>query len=127
MANMHPKDFTNHNIINIYDVLVEYKKNEYHHIFPKKSKAVIGFSEDKINSIANICFLPKKSNGSISNDNPSDYFVKKVKNVNTDYVDDLNLNFIPSEETSGIWKDDFEKFLKERSELIYKKLKIVIE
>jgi len=127
MANMHPKDFTNHNTINIYDILVEYKKNEYHHIFPKKSKAVVGFSDDKINSIANICFLPKKSNGSISNDNPSEYFVEKVKNKNRHYIEDLNLNLIPSEETSGIWKDDFDNFLKERSELICKKLKRVIE
>jgi hypothetical protein len=127
MANMHPKDFTNHNKINIYDVLVEYKKNEYHHIFPKKSNAVIGFSGDKINSIANICFLPKKSNGSIGNDDPSKYFVEKVKNKNQHYKEDLNLNFIPSEKTSGIWKDEFEKFLKERSELIYEKLKTVIK
>ncbi len=127
MANMHPKDFTNHNNINIYDVLVEYKKNEYHHIFPKKSAAVIRFSADKVNSITNICFLPKKSNGSISNDDPSKYFVEKVKNKNTHYVDDLNLNLIPSEKTSGIWKDDFDKFLKERSELIHKKLKTFIE
>ena len=127
MANMHPKDFTNHNIINIYETLVEYKKNEYHHIFPKKSKALNEISNDKINSIANICFLPKKSNGSIGNDEPSKYFIEKVKKKNTHYVEDLKLNLIPFKKESGIWNDNFDKFLKDRSELIYKKLKTVIE
>ncbi|MGV8172074.1 MAG: GmrSD restriction endonuclease domain-containing protein [Candidatus Woesearchaeota archaeon] len=127
MANLHPRDFTNHNVINIYDVLVEYKKNEYHHIFPKRSDAVAKFSDDKINSVANICFLPKKSNSHISNDNPSEYFIHKVKEKNVHYLEDLNTNIIPHHKESGIWVDDFETFLNNRAQKIYEILQKLIE
>ncbi len=79
MANNNPVDFTNHKPVDIYDVLVEYKKSEYHHIFPRKSDVGKKYPEEKINSIVNICFLPKASNKHVDNDNPSLYFEKKVK------------------------------------------------
>jgi len=124
MANVYPKDFTNHNDVDIYNaVLIKYKKNEYHHIFPKKSSALIGVTDDKKNSIVNICFLPKQSNESVSNNNPSIYFVDKVKTKNTHYKEDLDSNLIPSDEVSGIWDNNFDKFLKDRAGLIYTKIK----
>lgn len=124
MANMFPRDFTNHNEVNIYDVLIRYKKSELHHIFPKKSSIGKKESEEEINSIVNICFLPKESNQKISNDNPSDYFNKKVKKVNeTYYQEDLKTNLIPSEENSAIWNNNFKKFLIDRAKLINNRIK----
>lgn len=126
MANTFPKDFTNHNDVDIYnDVLIKYKKNEYHHIFPKKSNSVVGVPDDKKNSIVNICFLPKQSNESISNSDPSIYFVDKVKNKNAHYKEDLNSNLIPFDDLSGIWDNNFDNFLKDRAEIIYNKIQEV--
>lgn len=126
MANNKPYDFTNHKEINIYDVLVEYKKSELHHIFPRKSDIGKKFSEDEINSIMNICFLPKFSNGSVvRNTNPSDYFNNKVK-PNPNWIEDLKSNFIPYDNSSGIWNDEYKQFLKQRSELILNNIKSVI-
>jgi len=124
MANAFPKDFTNHNEINIYDALIKYKKSELHHIFPKNSNSVKGkFSDEEINSVVNICFLPKESNQIISNKNPSEYFIEKVKENNIHYEEDLENNLIPVEKDSGIWDDNFKKFLIKRTELISKKIK----
>ena len=123
MANNSPFDFTNHKAINIYDVLVEYKKSELHHIFPQRSEIARNYPKEQINSILNICFLPKVSNGSISNDNPSLYFNKKVKEKNTQhYLSDLRSNLIPSDEDSAIWDDDFKKFLHQRASLMLSKI-----
>ena len=96
-----------------------------HHIFPKNSSSVKGkFSDDEINSIVNICFLPKESNQSISSANPSKYFIDKVKEKNTQYYEeDLENNLIPNYKDSGIWDDNFKKFLMERTKLINKKIK----
>ncbi|PIN84999.1 MAG: hypothetical protein COV47_04460 [Candidatus Diapherotrites archaeon CG11_big_fil_rev_8_21_14_0_20_37_9] len=118
-----PFDFTNHKEVNIYDVLVEYKKSELHHIFPQKSRIASEHSKDKINKILNICFLPKSSNGSISNDNPSVYFIKKVKEKNSHYIEDIKSNIIPEGDESGIWNDKYEKFLEQRSDLILNEIK----
>ena len=123
LANNSPFDFTNHKAINIYDVLVEYKKSELHHIFPQRSEIARNYPKEQINSILNICFLPKVSNGSISNDNPSLYFNKKVKEKNTQhYLSDLRSNLIPSDEDSAIWDDDFKKFLHQRASLMLSKI-----
>ena len=117
MANKKPFDFTNHKEINIFDVLVEYKKSELHHIFPQKSEVGKKLGDD-INSILNICFLPRSSNQSIHNDNPSIYFLKKVKEKNAHYLEDIESNLITSDSVSGVWDNNFEKMLKQRAELI---------
>jgi len=127
MANMYPKDFTNHKEVDVYDLLIKYKKSELHHIFPKKSKSIEGYSDDEINSIINICFLPKESNQNVSNANPKDYFKGKVKDINDYYEEDLKSNLIPYDKDSGIWNDDFQKFLKNRAELIIKRINEIIK
>lgn len=127
-ANKRPRDFTNHQSINIYDVLIEYKKSELHHIFPKRSIVANNYSKDLINSIVNVCFLPKASNGSIGNDNPSKYFVQKVKMKNTQhYEEDLISNLILPIDQSGIWCDNFDLFLQQRTELIIKEIYAIVD
>ncbi len=123
MASQKPFDITNHTEIPIYDSFINPKKSELHHIFPKKSNAVINSNKDKVDCVVNICFLPKKSNQIIGNDNPSSYFEKKVKQKNKHYEEDLKSNLIPPyEKNSAIWKDNFDAFIEQRADLIIEKI-----
>ena len=67
-----------------------------------------------INSIANISFLPKDTNGYISNKNPKDYF-SEAQAKNKHFSEDIKTHLIPTE---NIFNNNFENFLKNRASII---------
>lgn len=109
-----PRDYFTHNIVNINEIFIKSKKDELHHIFPVKSEIGRKYRGMLINSIANISFLPKDTNGYISNKNPKDYF-SEAQAKNKHFSEDIKTHLIPTE---NIFNNNFENFLKNRASII---------
>jgi predicted transport protein len=116
-ANLHPIDFGNHYAININEFFIKSRKEELHHIFPKKSE-VGQKNKENILSIVNVCFITKITNQKILNKNPSLY-LKDCKQTNNFLEEDIKTHIIPLELLN---KDNFPEFLEERAEMIKKEI-----
>ncbi|MCQ8783685.1 GmrSD restriction endonuclease domain-containing protein [Mangrovibrevibacter kandeliae] len=92
-------------------VLQKGNKNEFHHIFPRAHLKKSGLENDKINAIANICFLSKSDNNRIKDKDPSVY----VSMITADKKEEiLDTNLIPV----GFESLTYDEFLDKRSEII---------
>jgi hypothetical protein len=71
-----------------------------------------GAKKSKIDDscLANMCFLSRTDNNTISGSAPSDY----RKKLGDDIEDIEEANFLPP----STWEDDFEKFVEDRSVLL---------
>jgi hypothetical protein len=112
LAQNNPRSFISGSPISLRDVLSNYNRNEFHHIFPKAFLKGIGIPDSKINSLANFCFMSKSDNNRISGDKPSIYKTKLGTNVN----DILSSTF----SSDTLFLDDYDKFLNERATNLWK-------
>ncbi|KJS14799.1 MAG: hypothetical protein VR69_16085 [Peptococcaceae bacterium BRH_c4b] len=126
LASKKPIDFYNHQTIKINEVLIKGKKSELHHIFPRNSKTGKENSNN-IDSIANICFLPRDTNRLFSNKEPSNYFSISLKNNSIYFLSDLETHLIPPSNNSPIWTDEYDKFLKQRATLIKNEINKILD
>lgn len=115
LAYLRPIDFYNHQPIKINEILLEGKKSELHHIFPKKSKTGKKNS-DQIDSIVNICFLPRDTNKLFNNKEPKDYLALAQANNKDYFISDIGTHLIPISRNSPVWESSFESFLKQRAQ-----------
>jgi len=97
--------------IDLAKVLQKANKNEFHHIFPRAHLKREGLENDKINAIANICFLSKSDNNRIKDKEPSVY-VSMITADKKDYI--LESNLIPASFSAL----SYDSFLTARAELI---------
>lgn len=118
LANRKPRDFKTHHPIRIKDIFIESKKDQLHHIFPIKSE-VGKKNSNLIDSIVNMCFLPRDSNIRIKNDNPSVYFKNCKKDNSVSFDEDILTHLIPIDVAL---KDDYSAFLNGRAELLKKEI-----
>ncbi len=92
LNSMRPKSLVSGSVIDLNNALKKASKNEFHHIFPKKYLEREGIEKKAINVLANICFLTRADNNSISDKAPSDYVNIITKSKVSEYLD---LNLIP--------------------------------
>lgn len=97
--------------IDLSTVLQKANKNEFHHIFPRAHLKKSGLDNDKINAIANICFLSKSDNNRIKDKEPGVYVSLMTQGKKGEI---LETNLIPTEFSSL----SYDEFLHERSVLI---------
>ncbi len=97
--------------IDLARVLQKANKNEFHHIFPRAHLKRSGLENDRINAIANICFLSKSDNNRIKDKDPSAYISMITREKRAEI---LETNLIPANFSSLSYDD----FLRERSSLI---------
>jgi hypothetical protein len=76
-------------------------------------------------SLANFCFIPAELNKDILNKKPSQYF-KEIKDENPEFETTMKTHLIPVDKDSGIWSDEYNKFLKQRAELIKREIELLI-
>lgn len=100
--------------IDLNKVLKKASKHEYHHIFPKKYLENLGKTRIEINALANICFLTRADNNTIKDAAPSSYEKKIDLSRKSEY---LASALIPNN-FGGL---DYEKFIKERTQLLEQK------
>ena len=92
-----------------------------HHIFPK-SYLQQKMGEDptsiRVNSVANRTLIPKMTNINISGNAPKVYMAEILKN-NPDFRESLKKHMIPEAILDGKYDNDYDLFLKDRSELMF--------
>jgi hypothetical protein len=115
LAQRNPLNLVNGTNIELGIALSEYNSKEYHHIFPRSFLKSKGVEIDKINSLANFCFIPAASNKLISNKAPSDYIFNIVPG--DAYSRILSANLMPLK-PEIYHKNQYETFLSERAILI---------
>lgn len=124
-ASNKPKSIKTGLEINLRSTLSSYNREEFHHIFPKGYLNKVSRGA-KYNSICNITILPSYDNKKISCKAPSLYFREIDVELGSIYKDIAESNFIYIDNDCGIYKDDYEKFLDERANLIIKKINSIV-
>lgn len=114
-----PLSFVDNTIIDIeQDPISVFNNSEKHHIFPKSYLKSIGVTQKKaINLLVNFCLIDSILNKRISAKDPKTYFTE-FKNNNKELEKSLRSHLIPFDNDSGIWNNNFKKFIDERARLI---------
>jgi Uncharacterized conserved protein len=117
LANKQPRNLLTGTKIDVLKSLSKYNRKEFHHIFPT------AYLKDKDfhcnpNSVCNIIVLSASENKSINSKAPSTYFAKIKEGLPNDFQPILLSNYIPSDDCSGIWEDDYDFFAENRAELL---------
>jgi hypothetical protein len=121
LAQKRPLHFVNGSEINTADdYFSDYTAAEKHHIFPQAFLKRLGH-EKKLHSLPNFCFIPAELNKKLSDTEPSVYF-NQVSDQNFNFVNIMKTHFIPVDEKSGVWNDDYELFIKQRASLLLQEI-----
>jgi hypothetical protein len=109
LASRVPRTFISGAPINLEDVLRDYNRNEFHHIFPR---AFLKLGTDTTldpNALANFCFLSRSDNGQLGGDAPSVYRTKMPSEPALRQILESAIC------TTSLFSDDYEGFATERS------------
>ena len=121
-----PLDFRNQQKIALVgDHFSKFTLAERHHIFPVGFLKQQGIDAKRVHSVANFCFIPSSTNKWIGDRAPSDY-MREIRNMysNEDkFRDVMRTHLIPVENDSGIWTDDYERFLKQRASVLMREIR----
>jgi hypothetical protein len=110
LAQKYPRSFITGSQVSLRDVLRDYNKNEFHHLYPKAYLQTIDDKKYDVNCLANFCFLSKADNVALGPKRPSIYRNKMPENVDTI----LERAICPP----SLFSDNFHAFIDERSELL---------
>jgi hypothetical protein len=119
LARKSPRSFITGGPISLRDVLKEYNRNEFHHLFPRKYLRNREYDEKRISCLSNFCFMSKGDNNQLGGEAPSKYRTKMPPNVDQ-ILDSAITPF-------SLFDDDFESFLDKRTELLINYLNSLLE
>lgn len=112
LAQKLPKSLISGTAVSLQQVLKDANRNEFHHLYPKAYLKSIGVSdENQISVLANFCFLSKTDNNQIGGSAPSVY-KSRLPTDATELSEILESSLIPT----NLFDDNFEEFIKQRSE-----------
>lgn len=115
-----PKSFITGSKVSLYEVLKDYNRKEFHHIYPKSFLQKEGYEQKQINCLANFCFLSRNDNQKISNKKPSEY--------RTEMPEDAKIIFDSAFIDEAIFiSDDFDRFIKSRAEKLHRFAQTLID
>jgi hypothetical protein len=121
-----PLPFVNHTEIFITgEHFSKFTRAERHHIFPFAFLQSQNFPLRLVHSVPNFCFIPAELNSQIADRAPSDYFSELVS-IHGDtgnFEKIMRTHLIPVDEDSGIWQDDYNLFLSQRSRMMVSEIK----
>src|SRR5262249_649879 len=110
LAQNNPNSFVSGNKIDLRKALKAYNRHEFHHIYPRNFLRETGQKFVDESCFANICFLSRADNNTISGVPPSKY-----KGLMPDDLSEIaETNFLPQ----STFCDDFNDFVNERSSLL---------
>ena len=91
------------------------KSLEKHHLFPKAYLKRLGYSDNKINQMANYAFIDWKDNAQIQDEAPSTYYPQACRDFDAEAIRQMEYeNALPHR-----WEDmDYEEFLVKRRKLM---------
>ncbi|HML22516.1 MAG TPA: DUF262 domain-containing protein [Aggregatilinea sp.] len=92
---------------------------EKHHIFPLAFLEKIGHRQQEVHLLPNFCFLPSEVSHWIDDKAPSDYMQAIHQEFGQEHFEAVMAShLIPVGENSGIWSNNYERFLRQRGELL---------
>ena len=104
---------------------LKFTRAEKHHIFPVAFLRGQGFDARKVDSIANFCFIPADLNKNLADKPPSEY-MREIRNMyasKREFESVMQTHLIPVASDSGIWTDNYDRFLKQRAKLLVEEIK----
>ncbi|WP_410614857.1 DUF262 domain-containing protein [Amycolatopsis sp. lyj-109] len=115
LAQLRPRTFISGSYINVDEVLQNYNKAEFHHIFPR-AYVEREHSDDSsyVNSLANFCFLSRVDNNKIRDRPPSAYLKLMPENTSA-LLDVLDSSAI---DISDLLDNDFFAFIQHRARVL---------
>lgn len=120
LAQSKPKSFISGNNVSLAEVLSDYNRKEFHHLYPRAYlRTVENAINYDINCLANFCFIPRSDNNNLGGDCPSLYRAKMPNDVN----EILGHAMCPE----SLFNDDYNTFISERAELLAQKTSILCE
>jgi hypothetical protein len=126
-ASMKPRTFnTDSETILDNSYLRRANSRNYHHFFPQSHLANQGFASEDINCIANITLVDDSLNKYEIRAKAPKKYISRFSKENDNIGDTLKSHLI-GYSGFGIFEDDYEHFLMERSKLIAKKLNVFLE
>lgn len=117
----HPLHFVNKSEISIQgEYFSKFTRAERHHIFPIAFLQKQNVPHRMVHSIPNFCFIPAELNQEITDKRPSEYFreLYDLHGGSGDFEKIMGTHFIPVDEDSGVWTDNFSTFLNQRARLL---------
>ena len=123
LATKVPRHFKNNTLVQLDDnYFSDFNAPEKHHVFPASFLEQQGIREF---SLPNFCFIPAELNKEISATKPSQYFAQ-LRDQNPDFDNAMASHLIPADSNSGIWTDDYSKFIQQRAALLKKEIDMAI-
>lgn len=113
LANNNPKTFLSGSSVDLDRVLQKYNRAEFHHIYPKAYLRDLSVDDDRINCLANFCFINASENKRIGRKKPSEYMSMMPQD---DTINEILGNAFCSKENFS--NDDFSLFIDSRSSLL---------
>lgn len=119
-AREHPLNFIQGTEISLEKVLSIGNRKEFHHIYPKDylEKLNNKYTREQINCLANFTILSRTDNNKIKNKPPSKYKLM-MPNDNKTLENILQTHFC----SIDMFNDDYDNFLKTRTQLLVNKAK----
>ena len=111
-----PLDFHSRAVLN--ERLLDSSGIDDHHIFPAKFLDDRGIDPRLRDCVLNRCLIDRETNQRISFSAPSDYMAELRDEPGFPMETVLASHLIPHGDESGLWADDFERFLEQRLELV---------
>jgi hypothetical protein len=109
LANESPLSLVSGASINLAEVLRDYNRNEFHHLYPRAFLKSIKYSGTYTNALSNFCFLSKIDNISLGGEAPSIY--RKKMPTGNRLAEVLQHAVCPE----SLFEDNFDLFLDQRA------------
>ncbi len=120
LANEGPLGFVSGAPVTLADVLKDANRNEFHHMHPRSCLKQQEYKGSYGNALANFAFLSKADNIHLGGDCPSVY--RKKMPADPIFTQILEHALCPV----SLFEDDFDQFIKERTELLTARAKELI-
>jgi len=120
LSQLRPRHFESGAEIDIStDHFSSFTRAEKHHIFPKAFLNSQGFDTKDIHPLPNFCFIPADLNKRISDTSPKEYFESLASKFDVYELENImRSHLIPINDESGLWINDYNLFLNQRSQLL---------
>lgn len=95
-----------------------------HRIYSADILEGLGYRRQDVHFLSNFCFLPAEVNRWIADKAPSEYMQKIRDEYGPEHFERVMAShLIPVDEGSGLWNDNYERFLRQRSELLLSRIR----
>lgn len=119
LAQKEPLNFVSGQPVPLTNVLRDFNRSEFHHLYPKAFLNSGGVDTKKQNYLANYCFLSKADNNLLGGEAPSAYRAKITGNI-----ENILLHAICP---ASLFADNYDTFLQDRAEMLEREVNELIQ